>query len=112
MNNPKTHIVFDDARHYLMTTKNKYDIIASDPLDVFAKGTAALYSKEYFEAVKRAPESGRIVLAVRAAVRKRPADGAKRAGDVLRSVSECDRLGQHPQRRRATTWSSWARWSR
>lgn len=51
--NPKTHIVFDDARHYLMTTTEKYDIIASDPLDVFVKGTAALYSKEYFEAVKR-----------------------------------------------------------
>src|SRR5262249_27843252 len=30
----------------------KYDIIASDPLDVWAKGTAALYSVEYFELVK------------------------------------------------------------
>jgi spermidine synthase len=50
--NPKTRIVFDDARHYLMTTRDMYDIIASDPLDVFVKGTAALYSKEYFEAVK------------------------------------------------------------
>ena len=51
--NPKTRIVFDDARHYLMTTSDKYDIIASDPLDVFVKGTAALYSREYFESVKR-----------------------------------------------------------
>jgi spermidine synthase len=51
--NPKTHIVFDDARHYLLTTTEKFDIIASDPLDVFIKGTAALYSKEYFEAVKQ-----------------------------------------------------------
>jgi len=51
--NPKTRVVFDDARHYLMTTTDKYDIIASDPLDVFAKGTAAIYSKEYFESVKR-----------------------------------------------------------
>ncbi len=51
--NPKTHMVWDDARHYLMTTTEKFDIIASDPLDVFAKGTAALYSREYFEAVKR-----------------------------------------------------------
>jgi spermidine synthase len=50
--NPKTTIMFDDARHFLMTTKQTFDIIASDPLDVFAKGTAALYSKEYFEAVK------------------------------------------------------------
>ena len=36
-----------------MTTTDMFDIIASDPLDVFAKGTAALYSKEYFDAVKR-----------------------------------------------------------
>jgi spermidine synthase len=51
--NPKTRVVFDDARHYLLTTNDKFDIIASDPLDVFAKGTAAIYSKEYFESVKR-----------------------------------------------------------
>jgi spermidine synthase len=51
--NPKTHLVFDDARHFLLTTADKFDIIASDPLDVFIKGTAALYSKEYFEAVKQ-----------------------------------------------------------
>jgi spermidine synthase len=51
--NPKTHVVFDDARHYLLTTTEKFDIIASDPLDIFAKGTAAIYSKEYFEAVRQ-----------------------------------------------------------
>ncbi len=50
---PRTRIIFDDARHYLMTTKDKYDIIASDPLDVFIKGTAALYTAEYFQAVKK-----------------------------------------------------------
>jgi len=52
LHNPRTHIVYDDARHYLLTTNDKFDIIASDPLDVFVKGTAALYSKEYFESVK------------------------------------------------------------
>jgi spermidine synthase len=53
LHNPRTRIVFDDARHYVLTTPEKFDIIASDPLDVFVKGTAALYSQEYFEAVKR-----------------------------------------------------------
>ncbi len=52
LHDKRTRIVYDDARHYLLTTPEKYDIIASDPLDVFVKGTAALYSKEYFEAVK------------------------------------------------------------
>jgi spermidine synthase len=51
-NNPKTRVIFDDARHYLLTAKDKYDVIASDPLDVFVKGTAAIYSKEYFDSVK------------------------------------------------------------
>ncbi len=51
--NPKTHIVYDDARHYILTTKEKYDVIASDPLDVFVKGTAAIYSVEYFDMVKQ-----------------------------------------------------------
>ncbi len=50
---PRTQIVYDDARHYLLTTNSTFDIIASDPLDVFAKGTAALYTREYFEVVKR-----------------------------------------------------------
>jgi spermidine synthase len=53
MNDPRTHIVYDDARHYVLTTQEKFDIIASDPLDVFVKGTAALYSKEYFDEVKK-----------------------------------------------------------
>ncbi|HXB75607.1 MAG TPA: fused MFS/spermidine synthase [Candidatus Acidoferrales bacterium] len=58
LHNPRTHIVFDDARHFMLTTKETFDIIASDPLDVFVKGTAALYTKEYFEAVKRHLNSG------------------------------------------------------
>ncbi|HKQ87073.1 MAG TPA: fused MFS/spermidine synthase [Candidatus Acidoferrales bacterium] len=53
MNDPRTKIVYDDARHFLLTTTEKYDIIASDPLDVFVKGTAALYSEEYFNVVKQ-----------------------------------------------------------
>lgn len=49
----RTRLVFDDARHYLLTTRETFDIIASDPLDVFAKGTAALYTKEYFDSARR-----------------------------------------------------------
>ncbi|MFB3778216.1 MAG: spermidine synthase, partial [Bryobacteraceae bacterium] len=60
MNDPRTRIVYDDARHFVLTTREKFDIIASDPLDVFAKGTAALYSIEYFEAVKRRLNPGGI----------------------------------------------------
>jgi spermidine synthase len=50
--NPRTHIVFDDARHFMLTTREHFDVIASDPLDVFVKGTAAIYSREYFQSVR------------------------------------------------------------
>ncbi len=50
--NPKTHVVLDDARHYLLTTREKFDAITSDPLDPWVKGAAMLYTKEFFETVK------------------------------------------------------------
>jgi len=50
--NPKTHIELDDARHYLLTTREKFDAITSDPLDPWVKGAAMLYTKEFFETVK------------------------------------------------------------
>jgi spermidine synthase len=53
LHDPRTRIVYDDARHFVLTTTEKFDIIASDPLDVFVKGTAAIYSEEYFEAIRR-----------------------------------------------------------
>ena len=50
--NPKTHVVIDDARHYLLTTDEKFDAITSDPLDPWVKGAATLYTKEFFELAK------------------------------------------------------------
>ncbi len=50
---PRTEIVFDDARHYVLTSRERFDIITSDPIHPWVKGAATLYSKEYFEMVKR-----------------------------------------------------------
>ena len=50
--NPKTHIVIDDARHFLLTTNERFDAITSDPLDPWVKGAATLYTKEFFELAK------------------------------------------------------------
>jgi len=60
MNDPRTHIIYDDARHYLITTRDKFDIITSDPLDPWAKGTASLYTKEFFEAIREHLNTGGI----------------------------------------------------
>jgi spermidine synthase len=52
VDNPKTHVVVDDARHFLLTTHQKFDAITSDPLDPWVKGAAMLYTKEFFETAK------------------------------------------------------------
>ncbi|HJR58934.1 MAG TPA: fused MFS/spermidine synthase [Vicinamibacterales bacterium] len=59
--NPKTRIHIDDARHYLMTTDEKFDAITSDPLDPWVKGAAMLYSREFFETVKQRLNPGGVV---------------------------------------------------
>jgi spermidine synthase len=61
MSDPRTRIVYDDARHYVAATAETFDIITSDPIHPFVKGSAALYSKEYFEAVKAHLNPGGIV---------------------------------------------------
>jgi len=60
-NNPKVQIKIDDARHYLLTTNEKFDAITSDPLDPWVKGAAMLYSREFFDLVKRRLNPGGVV---------------------------------------------------
>ncbi len=57
----RTRMVYDDARHFVLTTKEKFDIITSDPIHPWVKGTATLYSKEYFELVKRHLNPGGVI---------------------------------------------------
>jgi spermidine synthase len=47
-----SRIVYDDARHFILTTKEKFDIITSDPIHPWVKGAASLYTKQYFEQVR------------------------------------------------------------
>jgi spermidine synthase len=53
LNDPRTRITYDDARHFILTSNDKFDIITSDPIHPWVKGTATLYSTEYFELCKR-----------------------------------------------------------
>jgi spermidine synthase len=53
VNDPRVHVIFDDARHYVLTTDQTYDIITSDPINPWVKGAATLYTREYFELCKR-----------------------------------------------------------
>ena len=57
----RTRIVYDDARHYILTTPDKFDIITTDPIHPWVKGTSALYSKEYYELVREHLNPGGVV---------------------------------------------------
>jgi spermidine synthase len=57
----RTQIIFDDARHFVLTTPEHFDVITSDPIHPFVKGSAALYSKEYFEMEKAHLNPGGVV---------------------------------------------------
>jgi spermidine synthase len=61
LNDRRTEMVYDDARHYVLTTPRTFDIITSDPLDPWIKGTAALYTREFFEALNQHLNPGGMV---------------------------------------------------
>ncbi len=61
LNDRRTRIVYDDARHYIFTTKNTFDVITTDPIHPWVKGTSTLYSKEYYELVKQHLNPGGVV---------------------------------------------------
>jgi spermidine synthase len=58
---PRTQVVFDDARHFIFTTRQKFDVITSDPIHPWIKGAATLYTREYFELCKRRLNPGGVV---------------------------------------------------
>jgi spermidine synthase len=58
---PRTEIVLDDGRHFVRTTKEKFDIITSDPIDPWVKGCAALNTVDYYEMCKARLKPGGVM---------------------------------------------------
>lgn len=48
----QVHVVYDDGRHFVRTTKQKFDVITSDPIDPWVKGCAAMNTVEYYQMCK------------------------------------------------------------
>ncbi len=61
VNDPRVEIIFDDARHFIATTDETFDVITSDPIHPWVRGAASLYSTEYFELVKQRLNPGGVV---------------------------------------------------
>lgn len=58
--NPKLKIIIGDAREVLLTRREKYDIIASEPSNPYRAGVAGLFTREYYRSVDRCLEPGGI----------------------------------------------------
>ena len=61
MHDPRVAVVYDDGRHFIQTTNEKFDVITSDPIHPWVKGSATLYTREYFETAKRHLNPGGVV---------------------------------------------------
>jgi spermidine synthase len=49
---PNVHLRIDDGRNYLLSMRQRYDIITADTIQPVRAGSASLYSKEYFTLVR------------------------------------------------------------
>ncbi|SPE60183.1 Spermine synthase [Verrucomicrobia bacterium] len=61
MQDARLRLVYDDARHFVLTTREKFDVITSDPIHPWVKGAATLYTKEYFQSCRQHLNPGGLV---------------------------------------------------
>ena len=61
LDNPKVHVVFNDGRNFLLTTKERYDVITADPIHPWSQGAAYLYTDEYYRLAASRLRSGGII---------------------------------------------------
>ena len=54
---PKTHLVFDDARHFIEETDERFDVVVSDLTEPLKEGPSLyLFTKEFFKHIYQALE--------------------------------------------------------
>ena len=53
LSDPRLHIIFDDARNFLLTSRKQYDLIVSEPSNPWIAGVATLFTIEYYAAVRQ-----------------------------------------------------------
>ena len=56
---PKVRVVTGDAREYLLTSREKYDVIFSEPSNPYRAGISSLFTEEFYRAARGrlAPEA-------------------------------------------------------
>src|SRR4029079_1574121 len=49
LSNPKVHVIIGDGREVLLSTSQKYDVIASEPSNPYRAGIASLFTREFYQ---------------------------------------------------------------
>ncbi len=62
LENPKLHVTIGDARESLLTTQERYDLVASEPSNPYRAGVASLFTTEYYRAVRNRLRPGGLFL--------------------------------------------------
>jgi spermidine synthase len=61
LDDPRTEVVIDDARHFLATTKEHFDVITTDPIHPWVRGSAALYTEEFYALCRKRLNPGGVI---------------------------------------------------
>ncbi len=60
--NPRLRLFFGDAREHLTTTRERYDLVVSEPSNPYRAGIASLFSRDFYRAVASRLEEGGLFL--------------------------------------------------
>jgi spermidine synthase len=53
LRDPRLHLFLDDARNFLLTSREQYDLVISEPSNPWIAGIATLFTDEYYAAVRK-----------------------------------------------------------
>jgi spermidine synthase len=62
LRDPRTHLIVQDAKAHLLLSRERYDVIISEPSNPWMAGLAELYSREFFERARDRLEDGGILV--------------------------------------------------
>jgi len=60
--NPKQHIVIGDGREFMQTTRDRYDLIVSEPSNPYRAGVASMFTREFYTSAERRLKPGGMFL--------------------------------------------------
>jgi len=61
LDDPRTHLVRGDGRTHLALTSRRYDVVISEPSNPWMAGVAALFTRDFFDTVRRRLAPGGIL---------------------------------------------------